>query len=72
MLILSKIKINLDLWLAEHFKSFSTCHAASKKNQVSILYNIGISLGGSLLRKYEGSTFSNCELVVLPCVDGFV
>lgn len=71
-MILSRIKTNLDLCLAEYFKNFSTCHTSSKKNQVSILYNASISLGSSLLRKYEGSTFSNCELVVLSCVDDFV
>ena len=30
------------------------------------------SLRSSILRKYEGSTFSICELVGLLCVDGFV
>jgi len=43
----------------------------TKKNQESILYNSTYSLGSSIYRKYEGSTFLIGEHVGFLCVDDF-
>jgi len=36
------------------------------------MYNAGTNLSGSCHHIYEGSTYSNRELVALLCVDGLV